>query len=226
MTWGYVAVGAATLISGYMGSQSQKNAAKSASGAQSSAAQAQIDEARREFDAIRELLAPYSQAGTKSLGAQQDLLGLSGPNAQKAAIAALESGPQMKALQRQGENAILQNAAATGGLRGGNTAAALATFRPQLLNQLINQQFGNLGGLTAIGQNAAAGTGNAGMQTSIQIQSALGQQGAALAGNALAGGQANANMWSSLGSTASMLGLMQGFGNQSTTPTKPIRGVF
>ena len=99
-------------------------------------------------------------------------------------------------MQQQGNNAILANASATGGLRGGNTQAALAQFSPQLLSQLIQQQFGNLGGLTSVGQNAAAGVGNAGMQTGNSITNLLQQQGAAQAGAALAGGRASMGAWS------------------------------
>jgi len=92
---------------------------------------------------------------------------------------------RLKAQQRQGENAILQNASATGGLRGGNVQAALAQFRPALLSSLIEQQYGRLGGLTAIGQNAAAGVGNAGMSTGTNIATLLGRQGQAEAGGIL-----------------------------------------
>lgn len=203
------AVVAGSVITGYMGSQSAENAANTAAGAQTAASTAQIDESRRQFNAIQELLKPYTQAGTGALGAQQALLGLSGADAQKQAIAGIESSPQMQALTEQGENALLQNASATGGLRGGNLQAALAKFRPQLLSQLIQQQYTNLGGLTSVGQNAAAGVGNAGMQSSQQIQNALGQAGAATAGAALASGQAQANMWSGIGQTGSTLGMLK-----------------
>jgi hypothetical protein len=97
-------------------------------------------------------------------------------------------------LTRQGEEAILQQASATGGLRGGNTQGALAQFRPQVLSSLINQQYGRLGGLTSMGQNAAVGVGNAGMQTGQNISGLYGQQGAAAAGSALAQGQAFGNV--------------------------------
>ena len=112
-------------------------------------------------------------------------------------------------MTQQGETAILQNASATGGLRGGNTQAALAQFRPQLLAQLIESQYSKLGGLVSIGQNAASGTGNAGQNSSNQIINALQQQGAASAGAALASGQGTANMWSGIGNTASMLGTLK-----------------
>jgi len=209
MTWGLVAVAGATVVGGYMASQSASDAADSAAQAQGNASAAQISESRRQFNAIQDLLKPYTQAGTGALTAQQNLLGLNGADEQQKAIGAISGNPQMAALLQQGENAILQNASATGGLRGGNTQAALAQFRPQLLSQLIQQQYSNLGGITSIGQNAAAGVGNAGQNSSNQIINALGQQGAAQAGAALASGQANAQMWGGIANTASMLGTMK-----------------
>ena len=209
MTWGMVAVAGATIVGGYMASQSASDAADSAAEAQGNASRAQISESRRQFNAIQDLLKPYTQAGTGALTAQQNLLGLNGADEQQKAVGSIAGSPQMAALLQQGENAILQNASATGGLRGGNTQAAMAQFRPQLLSQLIQQQYSNLGGITSIGQNAAAGVGNAGQNSSNQIINALGQQGAAQAGAALATGQANAQMWGGIANTASMLGTMK-----------------
>jgi hypothetical protein len=181
-----------------------------ASQAQQQSAQAGIDEQRRQFDAIRQLLnpyveagqggitglQPYAQAGEQAFGQQQAFLGLQGPQAQQQAIAGLQSSPQFQAMQQQGENAILQNASATGGLRGGNVQGALAQFRPALLSSLINQQYERLGGLASVGQstqqnlaslgqNAAAGVGNAGMSTGANISNLLGRQGQAQAGGIL-----------------------------------------
>ncbi len=209
MTWGLVAVAGATVVGGYMASSSASDAASSAAQAQGQASDKSIAESQRQFNAIQELLKPYNTAGTQGLSGQQALLGLSGADAQKQAIAGIAGGPQMEAMTAQGENALRQNASATGGLRGGNLQGALAQFRPQLLNQLIQQQYGNLGGLTSIGQNAAAGVGNAGQNSSNQIINALQQQGAAQAGSALAQGQAQSSMWNNIGGTASMLGTMK-----------------
>lgn len=209
MTWGLTAVAGATLVGGYMASSAASDAASTAAGAQTAANDKSIEESRRQFDAIQQLLKPYVDAGAPALSGQQALLGLSGPQAQKDAIAAIERGPQMQSMLQQGENAILQNASATGGLRGGNVQAALAQFRPKLLNSLIEQQFTNLGGLTSVGQNAAAGVGNAGMTTSGQVINALQQTGAANAGAALASGKAQADMWGGISNTASMLGTLK-----------------
>ncbi|MFL1383612.1 hypothetical protein ACJOYH_05880 [Acinetobacter baumannii] len=194
------------LISANKAAKAQKSAANQAAQAQTESSQAAIEEQRRQFDAIQELMKPYVNAGTGALAGQQDLLGLNGAAKQQAAIDSINNSQAMQTYMQQGENAILQNASATGGLRGGNTQSALSQFRPQLLNQLINQQYQNLGGLTSIGQNAAAGVGNAGMQSASNIGNLLQQVGAAQAGNALAQGQASANQWAGIGNLVGQLG--------------------
>lgn len=223
MSWVAVGVAGATLVGGIYSSNQQGKAAERASDAQGAAAQAGIDEQRRQFDAIQQLLHPYTQAGTGALAGQQDLLGLNGQHAQGAAIAGLEGSPQFTALQQQGENAILQNASATGGLRGGNTQAALAQFRPALLAQLIEQQYGRLGGLVKTGQNSAAMTGDAGMQTGRGVSDLLQQQGAAEAGGFLAHGRAQAGyanaFTGALGQYAGLGGSFGGFGGGSGLST-------
>lgn len=182
-----------------------------------------IGEQRRQFNIVRETLAPYITAGNRALEdlrpyqqtgqdalqGQRALIGLNGEEAQQAAIAGLENSPEMAAYLQQGENAMLQNAAATGGLRGGNTQAAMAQFRPNLLASMIGQQYERLGGLTALGANtsgmvyqtgagAAAGQAQAGMQVAGNIASTLGAYAgnAASASNNLMNQQAamNANM--------------------------------
>ena len=184
-----VVAGAAVVGSAYSARKSSKAAGKAAD-AQEEASAAGIEEQRRQFDKLVELLSPYTKAGEGSLSAQQNILGLGGAAAQQAAISGIEQSPYFQSVAQQGENAILQNASATGGLRGGNTQGALAQFRPQLLNQLVQQQYQNLGGITALGQNAAAQQGNAGMQSASNIGNLLQQGGAARAGGYL--GQASA----------------------------------
>ena len=200
------AVVGAAVVGGVASSQAQKSSAKKAAAAQTDASQASIEEQRRQFDAVQELMKPYVNAGTQGLTAQQDLLGLNGADKQQSAIDSINNSSAMQTYLQQGENAILQNASATGGLRGGNTQNALAQFRPQLLNQLVNQQYQNLGGLTSLGQNAAAGVGNAGMQSANNISNLLQSTGQAQAASALATGQANANMWNSVSSAIGQVG--------------------
>lgn len=199
MAWVAVAVVGASVVTGAMASDAQQSAAETASGAQTAASEAGIAEQRRQFDAVQKLLSPYVQAGTDAISAQQNLIGLGGTAEQKKAIEALQNSPQFQMLQQQGENALLQNASATGGLRGGNLQAALAQFRPQLLSQLIESQYGKLSALSGLGQASAAGQAAAAQQTGSDIATLLGQTGAAQAGSALAAGQAQAQAWGNVG---------------------------
>lgn len=192
MTWGLVAVAGATLVGGIYSANQQSKAANKAAGAQENAAQSGIDQQNQRFEAVQQLLAPYQQAGIPAIKAQGDLAGTNGNEAQAAAIAALQQSPAYTSQLQAGNNNILANASATGNLRGGNTQSALAQFAPSLLSQTINDQYARLGGLTSIGQNAAAGVGNAGMQTGNNITNLLQQQGAAQAGGYLADGRAQA----------------------------------
>ena len=218
---------AATLGSAVIGGVVQSNAARSAAGAQTEAAEAGIAEQRRQFDLIQGLLEPYVGAGESALLQQMALGGMSGPEAQQAAIAAIEGGQEFETLTRSGEEAILQQASATGGIRGGNVQSSLAQFRPQVLSSLINQQYGRLGGLTTLGQNAAVGTGNAGMQTRANIANLYGQQGAAAAGSALASGRAWGNALGGMGTLAGRGMAYQGFTPQgATSPLTFSQGMF
>jgi hypothetical protein len=196
-------VGGTQVVGGIM----QSKAAGEAAGAQTAAAEAGIAEQRRQFDMVRELLKPYVEVGTPALQQQQALIGLQGAEAQQAAIAGLEGSPLFQARVRQGEEALLQRASATGGLRGGNIQAALAQFRPQMLQQEIETQYGRLGGLTSLGQQSAAGVGTAGMQTGARVAGLYGDVGAAQAGKELAQGQAFANV---LNLPAQFLGMQYG----------------
>ncbi len=190
-------------------------------------AQYGIDEQRRQFDIMQGNLNPYMQAATGtaavldadgnvvtpaqqgSFGQQQALLGLQGQDAYNQALQPIM--PQYNEMAMQGENAMLQNASATGGLRGGNTQAALAQFRPQLLQSLIDQQYSRLGGITGSGQNAAAGLGTAGMGMASNIGNLYGQKGQAVAGGILAPSQAYQNM---IGTGLSALGAYTGAGGR------------
>lgn len=215
--------------------QAQTQAAQTASDTQLESTKLAIEEQRRQFNEMRELLAPYVQAGSpalqqmaqfadiapSALEQQQALAGLGGAEAQRAAIQQIEESPFFQEQLRMGEEALLQNAAATGGIRGGNLQSSLAQFRPSLLSQAISDQYTRLGGLTRLGVGAtqnlatigqASATGQAAqgqaMATNIANQLAASgraqaQQamniGQAQAQQALAGGRASAGQWGDIG---------------------------
>ena len=212
-------VGGTQVVGGIM----QADAAEDAANIQAGAAGQGISEQRRQFDALQALLKPYTEAGLPALEQQQAFLGLRGPDAERAAIERIQGGVGFQEAVRQGEEALLQRASATGGLRGGNVQAALAQFRPALLNQAIEQQYSRLGGMTTLGQQSAAGVGAAGMETGTNIANLLGQQGAALAGGEL--GQAKA-YGQVLNMPAQFLGMQYGAGRGGSVGTPGFGNLF
>ncbi len=220
MSWGYVIVGAATLIGSAISSNQSKKAAQGAANDQTAAAQAAIDEQNKQFEASKKIMDPYVAAGNEAMKRQQALNGSLGPEAQQAAIREIEQGSQFQAMTKQGENAILQNASATGGLRGGNVQATLSQFRPQLLSQLIDQQYAKLGQISAMGQASSTGQAAQGMQQGQLIGNLQTQQGQALAGGVLGQGTANANLGGSIsGLATTYLGMLAAKNQTGTTQT-------
>ena len=208
---GGVVAGGAALGAGYMQSQAAEEAGKRQEsmyerGLQQQLAQQAATEAR---------MVPYQQAGEEALKQQRILMGLEGPEAQQAAISAIEQSPEFQEAVKQGEAGMLANASATGGLRGGNVQSALAQFRPQMLSALIQQRMAQLGGLTGMGQQSALGVAGMGQQSASNIANLYGQIGAAQAGSLI--GQAGAwgqalGALGGLGSTAAGAALGGYFG--------------
>ena len=207
MAWVATAIIGSAVVGGAVSSRSASKAAQ----AQQEASGASIEEQRAQFEAMQRTLKPYVDAGSPALrqiasyadvaqpalNEQQALIGMFGPEAQQQAINKIEQSPLYLEQVRQGENAILQQASATGGLRGGNIQAALAQFRPAVLSQMIEDKYTKLGGmaefggqaaqnLATMGQASGAGVGAAGMKMASNIgnlnnETAYAQQQAALA---------------------------------------------
>jgi len=184
------------IFGGITGATAQAEAAVKAGEMQAQAAREGVAEQRRQFDAMVKLMSPYVGAGNQTMSQQLALLGLSGEGAQQAVIKSIQKSPEMTALIQQGENAILQNASATGGLRGGNVQRALGEFRPQVLSSLLQQRFENLGGLTKIGQASAAGQAGAGIESGTNVANLLANAAQARAGGVLAEGGRNRQAFS------------------------------
>ena len=223
------AVGIGAVTAGVAGSAMSSRAASKASKAQIDAAYAGIDEQARQFDAlqenynkIRDLLTPYINAGSAGLDSTRALLGLNGNAAQQQAIDALKGSPQFTSALQAGQNAILQNASATGGLRGGNVQNALSRYSGDLLSSTIQRQIGNVAGLASSGQNAVLGLGSnsanlGAAQTGISgnIANLLQQAGAAQAGGAIAQGNALQSGLGAITSGLGAFGTLGGFGGAS-----------
>lgn len=239
------AVIGSAVVGGVMSSSAQKSAARTAASAQTQAADQAAQVQREAMAQIQKNLQPYMDAGSPALQQmafyaestkpawemQQDIIGMNGPEAQQAAISGIESNPRFQALVRQSEEAMLQNASATGGLRGGNTQAALAQLRPAMLQAEIDKQYDLLGGqagaglslygdLAKIGQAAGAQQALSAQSGAANIGNLLTGAGQANAQAALASGQATGNMWGNVAGSVGQLGMMgaMGYGPFASTP--------
>jgi hypothetical protein len=130
-----------------------------------------------------------------------------GIDQQRQAIQQIEQGPLFQELAKQGEAGLLATASATGRRGAEDTQSALARYRPQLLNQLIDQQYARLAGLTSVGQAGAQNLLNLGQA------SAAGQAGAAAqSGNAISGLMASQGAAQAAGIIGSAQAQAQGIG--------------
>ena len=209
--WASLISPAMTAIGGFL----QHQAAGDATDAMVAGANNGIAENGRQFDTVMKLLQPYISAGTRGLDSYEALAGTKGAAAQQQAIAGLEGSPEYAAYLSEGEEAILANAAATGGLRGGNTQGALMEFRPQLLASLIDRKLGHYGMLASTGQSSATGAGSAAMTTGGNNSKLLQQIGAAESGGILAGSNAIVNTLGNVG------GFFAGYGGGGGVPPNP-----
>ena len=204
----------ASSITGAIGASNASSAAGKASAQQVAADQNGINTQNNAQTYINSILQPYLNSGTSALTSQENLLGLNGNGAQSTAIQAVQNGSEYQGLKQQGENAILQNASATGGLRGGNTEGALAQFSPQLLQTLIQQQYSNLAGMSGQGLNATNTGAQTTQNTADNVSNLQVGQGAAQAGGTLGQAQAYNQMLSAL---SGGLGVAGGIGANTST---------
>lgn len=185
---GKVVSAVAAPIGGILSGIDQQRSARRAGNIQAGAAQNAMDAQEGYFNYIRELLQPYADVGAPALEQQKALIGMGGPEAQQAQISQLESSPLFQSLLKQGEEAMLQNASATGGLRGGNLQGALAQYRPQMLNMEIAKRYSQLGDMINLGTGAIGSLGKARLDTGENIGNLIMQQSLARANKAMAGG--------------------------------------
>lgn len=198
--WGKIIGEASKTITSLSANAEKKNSAKAAERAQRQAAEKGINEYRTALEEIQKSLGPWTETGKSALTAQSDLLGLNGPEAQQAAISALRDSPVFKTMMQESQNTVLQNASATGGLRGGNTEAALATLSPKILGALSQQRLSDLSGLAQSGLGAIGSLNSGRLFGAGAISELFGNMGAAKAGQALAYGAANIQLGKELNS--------------------------
>lgn len=140
-------------------------------------------------------LRSFQQTGTQGNELLAAFLGAGGVDAQRQAIENFTLDPSQRFLQEEGERAITRNAAAIGGLGGGNVRRELTRFGVGTAQQALQQRLQNLSGLSGQGLNAAGGIAQLGAQGA-----GFAQQGGLQQGNLLAqGGTAAAQLFQQAG---------------------------
>lgn len=223
-------MGLFSFVGGLIGAGAQKKGIKKATKAEVDALNRGIDEEARQYDTSRAGFKPYMDAGTSALPGILNLLGLNGPEAAATAIAALKDSPVYQSLYNNGEEAVLQNASATGGLRGGNTETGLADFGRDTLSSVISDQLARLGGLAGLGEGATGSVASLGANKADAVAALLGKIGSAQASGALAKAGVNAGMWNSAGSfldqvVSSFMGAGGGPGGASFNLSSFLQGI-
>lgn len=173
-------------------------------------------------------LNPYSSTGAEAQQREAALSGALGNQAQQQAIAGFMESPGQKFLRERQEQALLRNASATGGLRGGSTLSALQEQASGIAAQQQQQQLENIRNIAQRGQQAATSQGqfsqhggiagaNIAAQLAGQQAGLLGQQaglqgniGSQLAGMSANQGQFAGNLLNQAGQNVA--GLRQGLG--------------
>lgn len=184
------------ILGAVVGAADNAKAVKKASAAQQEGIQKAIDEQRYEFDQTRQDYQPWQEAGVGALGNLGDLIGLNGPEKQAAAMGMIQDSPLLRSLITNGEESVLQNASATGGLRGGNLQRGLADFRSDAFNQVLTDQLGRLGAVSGAGANMAQNLGGLRAGMANNISSGLTSIGNSQF-NSILGRQ---NVWNNMGS--------------------------
>ena len=175
-----------------------KKAVRRAAEAQLTGQREATAEQARQFDLTRSDYAPFTGAGAAAIGDIGDITGINGDPAQQAALDQLRASPFFQSLFRTGEEAVLQNASATGGLRGGNTHRSLADFGADTFMQTIQQQLANLGGIASLGSGVTTNLGALGAEKANNISNIAIQGGNTRAGSILGQQQINNNLQSQL----------------------------
>lgn len=207
-------MGLFSFIGGLLGGGSQKKAAEQATAAQTAAFNRAIDIQNNQYNQTRQDYMPYTTAGNNAIQSLDELIRLSmgGGNgtpptratdemlaAQAELEARVKGMPLYQSMYRNGEEAILQNAAATGGLRGGNTQRGLADFGSDVLSNVYQQTLANLGQVANLGLGATGSVANFGANTANATSNLTSAIGSAQANNYLARGRINAQNWQNAG---------------------------
>lgn len=144
-------MGLFSVVGGLFGGNSAKKASRRAEEARIEAVNRGITEDARQFDLTRADFASEQQLGEDSISAYRGLVGLDGAESQQSQIELLRQTPLYQSIYQNGQDTLLANASATGGLRGGNFQDSLARFGGDTLSDVIQNQLAAYSGGIGVG---------------------------------------------------------------------------
>lgn len=193
-------MGLFSFIGGWLGGNSSKKASRKAQAAGVAAETQAMNEIARQFDLTRSDYAPALSLLAPSVSALGDFAGLNGDEALQSRLGQVQQSPLLEALIRNGEEAVLQNASATGGIRGGNTQRGLADFRADAFNTALQQQLAQLGQTAGIGLGSTDSVSAFGANAAANKAQRYSNIGQINSGGILTRGGINSQMWNNAGS--------------------------
>jgi len=171
----------------------QREAARKSASAISGSSDQAIAEQRRQFDQTQRQAEPFRQAGLSALEQQQALLGLSGQEEQYTALDNFQTSPGQAFLRDRGEQALLRNSAAIGGLGGGNVRSELQQQGIGFAQQDLQNQLARLASIAGQGQAITGNVAQLGQQSASNIGNLLNTSGQAQSQGFTQAGQAQAS---------------------------------
>lgn len=173
MSWGYIGAAAVTAVAGAVSQDKAAKAARSAAQTQKAAADRAAATRQAEQAKFETRTEQARLGGLRAQEQQQALLGLSGTQAQEQAFQQFRESPGQAFLRQRGEQALLRQSAALGGLGGGQVRSALQQQGIGFAQQDLQNQLARLSGIAGQGQAATAGVANLGAG----VASGVGQLG-------------------------------------------------
>jgi hypothetical protein len=192
-------MGLFSFLGSILGAGAEKKGSRQAQAAMNDALNRAIGVQQHQYDTTRADFAPEMGLGNGAIGEFGDLTGANGADKWTAALAALKNDPLYKSLYSNGEEAVLQNASATGGLRGGNTQTGLARFGADTLSATLQQRLAQLMSAIGIGTQAKGAITGVGLNTANNVSNLDTRVGENNSSNILTRAGINAGMWNSAG---------------------------
>lgn len=192
-------MGLFSTITGIFGGNSAKKASRKAESAQIQALERAMGVVNDQYNTTRQDYAPFREGGLQGLERLLTLMGFNGTDDQNTGLLALRESPMFQRRYQAGEDAVLANASATGGLRGGNVNRSLYNLGEDTFAATLNDELTRLYGLTGIGTGATDNLAALGQNRASTVADLFGKQGDARAQGLLTRGGINSRMWGNVG---------------------------